>query len=196
MLPEYFILFDAKFTSNEDLEDKKKIFEIINLHALKINNKNNKLTIIDKFDSYIIPIINPILSIETINNTNITQETINNYGTNFNKFIEDFYDFSNNINQKLYKLPLYSYNNDFLLIKNNLILNNFDESSKYYIWQNMFCDIKLIFKKYNINTDKYTSSTLYEYFIDNKSNNRIIKIQNSNFNTYSLFIALQYLFSK
>ena len=190
MLPEYFILFDAKFTS------KNNIYEIINLNGLKINYKNNKLTIIDKFDSYIIPIINPILSIETINNTNITQETINNYGSSFNKFIEDFYNFSNNINQKLYKLSLYSYNNDFRLIKNNLILNKFDESSKYYIWENMFYDIKLIFKKYNINTDKYTSSTLYQYFIDNKSNSKNIKIQTSNFNTYSLFIALQYLFSK
>tara|TARA_Y100000741_G_scaffold364546_1_gene355938 strand:- start:1938 stop:2525 length:588 start_codon:yes stop_codon:yes gene_type:complete len=195
MLPEYFILFDVKFTCNENIEDKKYIYEIINLYALKINYKNNNLIIIDKFDYYIKPIINPILSIQTIHNTNITQETINNYGSNFNKFIEDFYNFSNNINQKVYKLPLYSYNNDFLLIKNNLILNNFDKSSKYYIWENMFYDIKIIFKKYNINTDYYTSSTLYEYFIDNKSDKNI-KIQTSNFNTYSLFIALQYLFSK
>ena len=195
MLPEYFILFDAKFTCNEDQEDKKKIFEIINLHALKINYKNNNLIIIDKFDYYIKPVINPILSIQTIHNTNITQETINNYGSNFNKFIEDFYNFSNNINQKVYKLSLYSYNNDFLLIKNNLILNKFDKFSKYYIWENMFYDIKIIFKKYNINTDYYTSSTLYEYFIDDKSDKNI-KIQTSNFNTYSLFIALQYLFSK
>lgn len=194
MLPEYFILFDAKFTSNEVQEDKKKIFEIINLHALKINYKNNNLIILDKFDYYIKPIINPILSIQTIYNTNITQDTINDYGSNFNKFIEDFYIFSNYINQKVYKFPLYSYNNDFLLIKNNLILNKFDKSSKYYIWQNMFYDIKIIFKKYNINTDNYTISNLYEYFIDNKDKN--IKIQTSNFNTYSLFIALQYLFSK
>lgn len=189
MLPEYFILFDAKFTC------KNNIYEIINLHALKINYKNNNLIIIDKFDYYIKPIINPILSIQTIHNTNITQEIINNYGSNFNKFIEDFYNFSNNINQKVYKLPLYSYNNDFLLIKNNLILNKFDKSSKYYIWENMFYDIKIIFKKYNINTDNYTVSNLYEYFIDNKSDKNI-KIQTSNFNTYSLFIALQYLFSK
>lgn len=59
----------------------------------------------------------------------------------------------------------------------------------------MFYDIKIIFKKYNINTDYYTSSTLYEYFIDDKSDKNI-KIQTSNFNTYSLFIELQYLFSK
>ena len=59
----------------------------------------------------------------------------------------------------------------------------------------MFYDIKIIFKKHNINTDNYTVSNLYEYFIDNKSDKNI-KIQTSNFNTYSLFIALQYLFSK
>ena len=196
MLPEYFILFDAKFTSNDNDISNKNMYEIINLHALKINYKNNKFTIIDTFDSYIKPIINPILSNKTIHNTNITQETINNYGSSFNKFIADFYDFSNNINNKPYKLPLYSYNNDFILIKNNLILNKFTEFSKYYIWENMFYDIKYIFKKYNIDTDKYTSSTLYEYFIDNKSNSKNIKIQTSNFNTYSLFIALQYLFAK
>ena len=97
MLPEYFILFDAKFTSNDNDISNKNMYEIINLHALKINYKNNKFTIIDTFDSYIKPIINPILSNKTIHNTNITQETINNYGSSFNKFIADFYDFSNNI---------------------------------------------------------------------------------------------------
>ena len=69
MLPEYFILFDAKFTCENN------IYEIINLHALKINYKNNNLIIIDKFDYYIKPIINPILSIQTIHNTNITKQS-------------------------------------------------------------------------------------------------------------------------
>ena len=57
----------------------------------------------------------------------------------------------------------------------------------------MFYDIKIIFKKYNINTDNYTVSNLYEYFIDNKSDKNI-KIQTSNFNTYSLFIAYNIYF--
>ena len=41
--------------------------------------------------------------------------------------------------------------------------------------------LKYIFKKHNINTDNYTVSNLYEYFIDNKSDKNI-KIQTSNFN--------------
>ena len=87
------------------------------IYIRKINYKNNNLIIIDKFDYYIKPIINPILSIQTIHNTNITQEIINNCGSSFNKFIEDFYNFSNNINQKVYKFPLYSYNNNSYLLK-------------------------------------------------------------------------------
>ena len=195
MLPEYFILFDSKVTNNNILHINK--CEIIYLYALKIHCVNNKLNIIDKFDYYIIPIIYPILSIYTINNTHVTQEHISNNGHTFQKFIEDFYIFSNNINKQNYKLQLYSYGNHYNIIKFNLILNNIhNKSSKYYIWQNMFFDIKFIFIKYNIDTDKYTSSTLYKYFIENKSNTQNIQVQSHNFETYSLFIALQYLLSK
>ena len=193
ILPEYFILFDTKY--NNHINNEKK-YEIINLHALKINFKNNKLHIIDKFDYYIKPVINPELSIYTINSTNITQDIITNHGCSFNKFIEDFYIYSNNINKEFYKLPLYSYNNDYLYIKNNLILNNIDKSSKYYKWKNMFLDIKFILKKYNIDTNKYTLSTLYQHF-SNKNTlfNKYIQVNIPNFDTYSLYITLQYLLS-
>lgn len=195
MLPEYFILFDSKFTNYYNTIDTTNKHEIINLYALKINYKNNKLYIIDNFDYYIKPIINPDLSTYTINNTKITQDIIDDYACSFNKFIEDFYYFSNNINHKSYKLFLYSYNNDFLYIKNNLILNNIHNSSKFYTWQNMFLDIKIIFNKYNIDTNKYTTSTLYQYFDNNNLLNNNILVNSHNFDTYSLYIALQYLLS-
>ena len=56
--------------------------------------------------------------------------------------------------------------------------------------------LQIIFQKYNIDTDKYTISTLYQYFIENKSEAQNIQVQSHNFNTYSLFIALEYLLSK
>ena len=60
----------------------------------------------------------------------------------------------------------------------------------------MFLDIKFILKKYNIDTNKYTLSTLYQHF-SNKNTlfNKYIQVNIPNFDTYSLYITLQYLLS-
>lgn len=197
MLPDYFIIFDCEFTAWENSlkynwTRNNEEPEIISCSALKIENKNNNFKILDSFDYYIKPIINPKLSNYIIKLTGITQEIINNEGVDFAFFIEQFYNFSNNLNNKVYKLKLYSYGHDYNEIKRNLYLNNINKDSKYFEWEKNFFDIRIILNKY-LDTSKYTSGTLYKYFLKDTDLNKDIKVHNSNFDTYSIYITLEYL---
>lgn len=184
-----FILFDIEYTAWEGSQERNWSYkyeykEIICISALKINNNNNKLSIVDKFNYYVKPKINPILSDYIIKLTGITQHTINTIAYNFIDVLEKFYIFCKDYN-------IYSYGNDYTELKINLELNNIPVLSKYYKWECKFYDIKPIFQNYNINTNNYTSGTIY------KSVNLIptenIKVHDSMWDTYSLFITLNFL---
>lgn len=184
-----FILFDIEYTAWEGSQQRNWSYdneykEIICISALKINNTNNKLEIIDKFNYYVKPKLNPILSNYIINLTGITQTIIDTEAYDFDIALEDFYIFCENYN-------IYSYGNDYTEIKINLELNNITKSSKYYIWESQFYDIKPIFNIYNIDTSIYTSGSVYKS-VGLKPNN--VKIHDAMWDTYSLFITLNFLF--
>lgn len=183
-----FILFDIEYTAWEGSQQRNwshdnEYKEIICISALKINKCNNKLQIKDKFNYYVKPKLNPILSDYIINLTGITQTKIDTEGYNFEIALEAFYIFCENYN-------IYSYGNDYTEIKVNLHLNNISKSSKYFIWESQFYDIKPILNSYNINTSNYTSGSVYKS-VGLKPNN--VKIHDSMWDTYSLFITLNYL---
>ena len=187
-----FILFDTEFTAwngsqlrNWSLYWEHK--ELISISALKIKQTKNKLEIIDKFTCYIQPRINKQLSNYIIDLTGITQQKIDIQGVDFKIAIKKFYKFSEN-------LQLYSYGNDYKIIQENLDLYKIPPDSKYRLWINSFFDICPIFQCYGINTSKYTSGTIYKHF-DLKTLNKI-KIHNSEWDTYSLYITLQYVLYK
>ena len=156
-----YILFDIEFTAwknslKENWSNPNEYREIIQISALKINNGE----ILEKFNIFVKPNINKKLSTYIQNLTGITNNKINKNGVIFRKAIQNFYDFS-----KYY--PLYSYGNDYDVIKENLILNNFDKKSKFFSlrWKKKFYDFKdLLKKKSNINPSKYSSGTVYKAF--------------------------------
>mgnify|MGYP001414748581 CR=1 FL=1 len=192
MISKTFILFDTEFTAwkgsqlrNWSLYWEHK--ELISISALKIKQTKNKLEIIDKFTCYIQPRINKQLSNYIIDLTGITQKKMDTQGVDFKIAMKQFYTFSKN-------LPLYSYGNDYTIIQENLDLYKITINSKYESWINSFFDICPIFQCYGIDTSKYTSGTIYKHF-DLKTLNKI-KIHNSEWDTYSLYITLQYVLYK
>ena len=71
-------------------------------------------------------------------------------------------------------------------------LNNIKNNSKYYKWKKYFFDIRPIFQSFNIDTNKYSSGTIYN-IIKNKINiKKKIETHKSDFDVYSMFITLQY----
>ena len=112
-----YILFDTEFTawknSKKDNWSKPNEYrEIIQIAAFKINNGK----LIDTLNLYIKPNINKKLSNFITKLTGITNNKLNKDGVTFKTAINKFYDFS-----KYYKL--YSYGNDYDVIKENLLLN-------------------------------------------------------------------------
>jgi len=196
-----FIIFDTEYTSWKDSIEKNwssqnQYRELIQIGALKINkvntiNKENKINttikIVDEFNIYIKPIINPKLSFYFKNLTKITQNFIEKNGIKFKDAINLFYDFCKDKNGNNYNI--YSYGNEFNIIKENLKLNNI-KNQKLYKWENHFFDIKPLFN-FVKDIDKYTSGTLYTAFKLKPKEN--INIHNSLWDSKSLFLSLKHI---
>jgi DNA polymerase III alpha subunit (gram-positive type) len=153
-----YILFDTEYTSWEKSQKNNwskptEYREIIQIAAFKIKNGE----IIDTLNIYVKPNINKKLSKYITKLTGITNHKINTEGISFKKAIAIFYDFS-----KYY--PLYSYGNDYNVIKENIIFNEI-HSSKYLKkeWKSKFHDFKDIIKKRTkIDPSKYSSGTIHK----------------------------------
>ncbi len=187
-LPEIFCLFDTEFTAWEGSQEtgwskNGEEKEIIQMSAILVKRFENKLFIIDDLNLYVKPNINKILSDYITNLTGITNKKIDDDGIHFMDAIEKFYKFCfyNNKN-----IQIFSYGNDYSIIKENLKLNNVNIDSKYFKWEKSFYDIRDILEKYNIPTKEYTSGTLYKYF----NINEISDVHNSEWDVLSIFYSL------
>ena len=145
-LPNVFCLLDTEFTAwkgsqenNWSKEGEEK--EIIQISAMKIIYKNSRFEILDKFNIFVKPKINTILSDYIMELTGITNEKIKKKGISFNKAIDKLYNFCSH-NNKL--LNVYSYGNDFHIIENNLILNCYEKNHKFYKWNVNHFDLRKI----------------------------------------------------
>ena len=188
-LQKKFILFDTEFTAWEGSQERNWSLEwehkeLISVSALKVEFKENKLSIIEKFNCLIIPSINYRLSDYIMNLTGITQTELEKKGISFKEFIEKFYKFSDNLN-------LYSYGNDYIEIEENLYLNKI-KCLKYYNWKERFFDIRTFFKQYSINTRNYTSGTVYKHF--NIKPEQEISVHDSEWDTYSLYLTIEHIY--
>lgn len=186
----HIIILDTEFTSWEGSQERnwsksweKK--ELVQLSAIKIRLSDFKIT--KKINIYIKPVNNPILSEYFINLTGITNNKISKDGISFRNAIKEFYNFSKKKNNK--KINIYSYGNDYTIIKENLDYHNYSSKSKYRIWENNFFDIIPFLKKNNIKTDNYTSGTLYKFFYPNMKS----MIHNAVWDVYSIYIVLKKL---
>ena len=137
------ILFDTEFTAWTGSQKRgwslpNEHREIIQIAAFKIKD----FKIVDTLNIYIKPTINKILSPYIIKLTKITNEKINKQGISFRKAINKFYDFC-----KYY--PVYSYGNDWSVIKENIKLNKIVDP-KWENFKKKCLDFKEYVKKHTI----------------------------------------------
>jgi inhibitor of KinA sporulation pathway (predicted exonuclease) len=193
-LPNIFIIFDTEYTAWEGSQErnwsgKNEYMELVQVGALKVEKKKDCLDIKEVFSIYTKPEINPILSQYFIDLTNITQETVDTQGVSFSKSMQLFYKFCKDNHGN--KLPLYSYGNDYGIIKYNLDLKKTPIRSKFRTWEPFFYDIREIFKDY-VDVSKYISGTLYKAF--NIKPNSKIEIHNSLWDSLSIFLSLNKIY--
>ena len=194
-LPKTFVIFDTEFTAwlgsqqrNWSLPTEEK--ELVQIGALKIKKLKTTIKIIEKFNIYIKPTINPELSSYFINLTNIDQATIDTQGVSFKEAMKLFYQFSKDKDGK--KIDLYSYGNDYDIIYENLKLNKYPKKSKFYTWEKNFVDIKNLFEPY-VDVEKYSSGKLYKAF---KLRPQKVEVHNSLWDSISLFISLKHILTR
>ena len=192
LLPEKFIIFDTEYTAWEGSQERNwsdddEYMELVQIGALKVIKTTRTIKIVKKFNIYIKPKKNPDLSEYFINLTGITQNTIDKKAVTFNEAMKQFYSFCRTKNDV--KLPMFSYGNDYDIIKYNLKLNSVNKKSKFYKWEKKFYDIRTIFDQY-VDTSKYTSGTIYKAFnVDTKNSN----VHNALWDCRSIFISLKYI---
>ena len=193
-LPHIFILYDMEYTAWKGSRKRNwghnwEEREIIQISAFKIQKEKaeKSFTIKDTFNVYIKPTKNPILSNYITNLTGITNKIIKKHAINIKDGLLRFYDFCSS-DKGLYHM--YSYGNDYKVIKENLILNKIHKNSKLYKMGNKMHDIKRILKKHGVDTDKYSSGEVYKHFnIKVKNPN----VHNSFWDIKSQFLVLNYL---
>lgn len=190
LLPEKFIIFDTEYTAWEGSQERNwsdddEYMELVQIGALKVIKTDTTIKIVKKINIYIKPKKNPELSEYFINLTGITQNTIDKKAVTFNEAMKKFYSFCRTKNDV--KLPMFSYGNDYDIIKYNLKLNSINKKSRFYKWEKKFYDTRPIFDQY-VDTSKYTSGTIYKAFeVDTKNPN----VHNVLWDCRSIFISLK-----
>lgn len=185
-----FIIFDTEYTSwkgtNENGYNRNTQFpELVQIGALKIDKKFN---IIDKLNIFVLPVLNPTLSEYFINLTKITQSKLDKDGIPFTSALNQFYDFCLNDNKLL---DIYSYGNDYHIIKEGLDIHNINDEEKFRKWKSYFYDVRNIFNEFDINTDKYSSGTIYTAFNLNPND---ISVHDALFDSYSIYMSLRHIY--
>jgi len=187
-LPETFCLFDTEYTAWEGSQETKwskygEEKELIQLSALLLRKCKNHIFIVDQLNLFVKPKKNPKLSNYIIKLTGITNKKLFENGISFDEAMNKFYKFSTFSDTKI---KIYSYGNDYSIIKENLNLNKYDKNHKYYDWETSFFDLKHILEKYNIPTSDYTSGTLYKYFNISET----ADVHNSEWDVLSMYYSL------
>ena len=183
-LEKSFIIYDTEFTAWPGSQERNwnlpnEYRELVAIGALKIKKENNKYIIENSLKILFIPRINSILSDYFVNLTRISNDEINKYGYDYQNGMKLFLDFCGNLNR-------YSYGNDYHIFEENYklykLINNLNK--------NKFKDIKPYFNNFNINTNNYTSGSIYKHFkikIDNE------QIHDPLFDCLSIFKTIKYL---
>lgn len=184
----HFVIFDTEFTAwkgslEREWSGKNERREIVKLSALKIK-VGKTLTVVEKLDIFVKPKINPLLSTFFIELTNISQKDVKTKGISFKKALEIFFKFCHH-NKSL--LKTYSYGDDYSVLKENMRLNKISIPIKN--WKQYFHDIRAIFSTAGIDTNKYTSGTVYKAFKIKPPTT--VKVHDSSWDVYSLFLSLQ-----
>ena len=198
-LENEFVIFDTEYTAwkgsqARNFSGENEHREIIQIGAIKVKLVDNKYTVIDKINDvgyiYVKPKINTILSDYIINLTGISNKNISEEGYTFEDALNIFIKFCGNS-------KVYSYGNDWnSVVEENIELyeKKFPKTYNYDFIRDFGekChNIIPYFKKYGIDTSKYTSGTIY------KSVNIEVNIDNNHFAIFdclSIFMTINKLF--
>lgn len=155
-LPDKIIIFDTEYTSWEGSIERKfsgpnEHRELVQIAAIKVDTTNFK--ILDTFEIFIKPKINPQLSDYFMKLTKISQKEVDKKGVSLSKALKEFKKFIGD-------LPSYSYGSDQMVMKKNCQLIKI----KFPFSQNTFFDIKKYFISCGIPAQNYNSGSITEAF--------------------------------
>ena len=182
-IPKEYVIVDTEYTAwkgsmSRNWSKKGEHRELVQIAALKIANN----ILIDSLNILVKPLYNPILSKYFVDLTGITNQELHIYGSTLEDSLYSLYKFTNG-------LFIYSYGNDYSIIYENLKLNKINKST-YFDWSNMWIDIRLYFQSHKIDTDKYTSGTIYKITGKKYNDNRV---HNALWDCKSIYLAIKYL---
>lgn len=148
----HFVIYDTEYTSwkgcNENGWQPPQHMEVIQIAAIKIDENFNEL---GRFDIFVKPTLNPILSDYITNLTGITQKQVDEEGLEYFTALNAFKEFIGNA-------KCYSYGSDDKVMMKNA---NLLQKDKWPFEYEMYNIIPL-YQKAGIDTSKYNSGALYK----------------------------------
>jgi inhibitor of KinA sporulation pathway (predicted exonuclease) len=149
------ILFDTEYTAWEGSKARQwsqpwEHREIIQIAAVRIDEQATEL---DCFDCLIKPAHNPTLSAYLIALTGIQQADVDTRGSCFRDAFARFYAFCDQG-----RTPMFSYGDDPAVLAENFGLNKMAPA----VFPAGMHDIRVMFERAGIDTQKYTSGTVYQ----------------------------------
>ncbi len=156
------VVFDTEFTTWEGAKERNwsgdfEHRELVQIAAKKINLRTE--SVIDSFELFIKPTINPILSEFFIQLTGISQTQIDENGIDFATGYKKFVSWSDD-------LPKFAYNRreyhpaDLSVLQENMELYNLP----YEIPQNEYGNLAAVYQSVGIDTYQYSSGELFRAF--------------------------------
>lgn len=192
---QQFIIYDTEYASWKgfiDLpadDEQRKKAEIVQIAALKINLDD--LSVAEEFNYYIKPRFKPTLTQYFTDLTGITDELLDNEGTDFLTAYGRFLHFADN-------LPCYSHawgqeKGDELVIQNNLDLWNFNYT-KTPDYRNIAPWFKEKYKQLGLNITKQSSGQIGKLLnLDKEIAHLNLDEHNAFYDVYSILLGLKKL---
>ncbi len=154
-LPEQFVLFDTEYTAWEGSKARgwsgdNEQREIVQIGALQVGPG---LIPMQTFNRFVRPKRNPTLSAYFIDLTGISQDVIDEQGTDFQSAICDFAKWCNG-------LPTYSFGCDGDVVFENCVLTGFESPMP----PNQFHNIRSVFRAHGIDETRFNSCNIVEAF--------------------------------
>lgn len=156
------VVYDTEFTSWEGAMERgwsgeHEHRELVQLAAQKIDLESE--TILDSFERFAKPTINPELSAYFTELTHITQEQVNNAGVSFAQLLEEFLVWSGDAQMCSYSARGGDYS-DAEVLNENIGLYNVDTKLPWERFGNLY----FAFQAGGVDTTLYNSGKLYQAF--------------------------------
>ncbi len=191
----HFIVFDTEFTSWRGCQEngwndwQKK--ELVQIAAIKVDSKT--LDVVDTLNLYIKPKFNPVLSDYFINLTKITNEIINEKGTDFESAYKMFCEFSKGLTCFSHGWGLEFENiADGKIINENLVLNNVSGDTNLN-YKNIAAWFKKMYEISNIDIRSQASGDIARLLgVEDEIKKTGLDIHNASYDAYSILEGIKF----